>query len=127
MTTPPKLSTLDDSARRIMAAEALGFEILRSKEGWHTPMGRFPDRDWQVLPDPDQDANDALRLCAKLAEEGQRWRVVTCFNSAMPCRWMITIYDMDSEDADYLAEVQDASFARAITSCFLLAKGLAIA
>ncbi len=130
MKTIPKLDDISDEQRRVLCSEALGkhqyLGVIRDGHKCTVCQGYIGEPQHYVRPpDPDNSADDALRLVEVLCGEGPRWRIDCRYNVGMPPRWIVEIYDMDSEDRGDVS-ARDAILSRAIVSAFLLAKNLAL-
>jgi hypothetical protein len=127
----PRLSELSDEARRVLAAEALGWRFDHRREKGVEPNGtnwkyvNYPCPGTCAVPDFDQSADDAMKLAKNLKSlgrdvslhtDGDTWLASTYFLKERPNGDM---YEQDE------AEVTEPTLPRALTSCFLLAKGLA--
>ena len=133
----PRLSELGDEARRVLAAEALGWKLWQElinhggERLWMHPDHRTyssMDEYFKVmkfahseshLPNPDQDVNDALKLVEHAREMVEHWGFEACLTETGCWEVWFTHHSLDAFSAVAL------TLPRAITSCFLLAKGLA--
>lgn len=128
MKTIPKLSDLTPEQRRALAAEALGWkspnhpDSLSKRDGWWSqyrgvwwisPNGK--DEMISSVPNPDNDANDALKLVEHLQKAA--WRVT------IEAHGDFRVWVEQMSDSHFAED--EISFSRAITSAFLLASNLA--
>lgn len=118
--TIPKLSDLSDEQRRVLCAEALGWKQRPDKfyidrRHWtHTTHGKCATPD---LPNPDEDANDALKLVENLRSLDLRWRSDNIREAA---GYISVFYSFECRH-----EARENTLPRAIVSAFLLATGKA--
>jgi hypothetical protein len=113
--TTPKLSELSDIGRRVMCAEAIGwkYECMHFGE----PFGEKPKRrEGHIFPNPDEDANDALKLVEHANRSGAEFHL-----SQEAGLWFCRC-DWDSRDST----APESTLPRSIVSAFLLASGLAV-
>jgi hypothetical protein len=119
----PRLSELSDEQRRVLCAEGLGWIVFnpdRATLGFPPCARTHNFVDTRALPDPDKSADDALALCEHLAKEGFE---VSMIHPGIDekSEWFVMANDYEGRKG----EAKDISQKRAITACFILAKGLA--
>ncbi len=112
MKTIPKLIDISDEQRRVLCAEELGIIHIWSYA--------LPEKTIRCdVPDPDNNAGDALALVEHIREEG--W--LTDLQQFQTGEWACESVEANTGRRE--CKIED-TLPRAITSAFLLAKGLAL-
>lgn len=117
----PVLGSLSDEQRRILCAEATS-KILRTSYFFESD-GQIKKGVFRSLPDPDNDARDALELVEFMRGKGLTCRLYNDFDDG---QWeCVFFFGQRGEPGAWERDAVEPTVTRAITSAALLALNLA--